>query len=303
MSGQLAGTGFVLLAASLYALLPIFARLAYRAGMEPFDVLAWRFFIAAGLVTLAAPWWWRRAGLNTLSQRDTITLMGLGALFAFVALMAFIGLANVPAPIFSPIFYTYPAMTALLGAVLGDRLPRIGWVAVGLAVAGCAVSALSADPAAQDFNPAYLIYPLLTATSYAIYLNIVGKRTAHIPSLASAVMSIAGSLIILIIASLGLGLASSLGMAGVTALQVPASPAAYLPIAGIALFSTVFTILLMFLGSARSGPARAAIFSTLEPLVVIILSAIILGETVGPAQLVGGAMILASVVMLNLKGA
>src|SRR5262249_54976325 len=122
--------------------------------------------------------------------------MGVGALFAFLAFVGVIGGAHVPPPIFSPIFFIYPAITAPIRPGLGARRPRTGWIAVGWAVAGCAVSALSANPAAQDFNPTYLIYPLITAASYAVYLNIVGRRTQHINGLASAVMSIIGSLVV-----------------------------------------------------------------------------------------------------------
>jgi len=298
MSRTVAGTLLALSAACGYALLPIFARLAYRAGLEPMDVLTWRFILAASGLALLGPLWWRWANLRSLRRADALALLGLGALFAFVALMAFIGLANVPAPIFSPIFYTYPAMTALLAAALGEKLPGSAWLAVTLAVAGCAVSAASADIAA--FNPLNLIYPLITAASYAVYLTIVGKRTSHISGLASAVMGIFGSLIILLIAAGGIKLALGLGMTGIKDIQWPASPQAWLPVAGIALFSTVFTIMAMFMGIARIGPARAAILSTIEPVVVIILSAIILQETIGQIQIVGGALILASVALLNI---
>jgi drug/metabolite transporter (DMT)-like permease len=38
--------------------------------------------------------------------------------------------------------------------------------------------------------------------------------------------------------------------------------------------------------------------SVLEPLVTVVLSAVLLGETLGPVTLLGGALILASVVLL-----
>ncbi len=302
MSRAAAGTILVLLAACGYALLPIFARLAYRAGLEPLDVLTWRFIIAAAGLALLGPLWWRWADLRSLSRQDAITLLGLGALFAFVALMAFIGLAHVPAPIFSPIFYTYPAMTALLAAALGEKLQRTAWLAVALAAAGCALSALSAGSGVSGFNPLDLAYPLITAVSYAVYLNIVARRTKHIPGLASAVMSVIGSLVVLLIAALGVKLAVGLGLGGLQEVQMPMTLQAWLPIAGIAVFSTVLTIMAMFMGIARIGASRAAILSTIEPLVVVVLSAIILKETIGPPQVLGGALILASVILLNLPG-
>jgi len=299
MSRTLSGTLLALAAGCGYAFLPVFARLAYRAGLAPMDVLTWRFVLATAGLAMLAPIWWRWANLRTLTRRDALTLLGLGALFAFVALMAFIGLVHVPAPIFSPIYYTYPAMTALLSALLGEKLPRTAWLAVTLAVGGCAISALTASSEVSTFDPVNLLYPLITAASYSIYLTIVGKRTSHISGLASAVMGILGALLIVMVAVVAIKLSVGFGVAGLMEVQTPASLDAWLPVAGIAFFSTIFTIMAMFMGIARIGPARAAVLSTIEPVVVIILSAPILHETIGQSQVLGSAMIVASVLLVN----
>ena len=41
------------------------------------------------------------------------------------------------------------------------------------------------------------------------------------------------------------------------------------------------------------GPSAAAILSTLEPVVTVVLAFIVFSESLGPAQLVGGALVLA----------
>ncbi len=286
MSRRLAGSLFVLLSAIGYAFLPIFARLVYRTDVTPFEALTWRFVIAAGLIWALWPAWGRRANLRSLSRRDLLILAGLGVLFALVAYLAFAGLSRLPAPIFSMLFYTYPAMTALLSLALGERLPLTSWLAVTLAVCGAGLTGLSAP--LTTYNPVDVIFPLMTAATYAVYLVTAQRRAGHIPGLASAVVSITASLIVLLAASPLVGL------------RVPSSGASWLPIAGIAVFSTVFTILAMFEGIARIGASQAAILSTIEPVAVILLAALILGEGAAEIQYVGGALIIASVVMLNL---
>jgi drug/metabolite transporter (DMT)-like permease len=281
------GTLLVLSAACGYALLPIFAKFAYQAGMQPLQLLTWRFIIAAAVIWVLWPAWRTRADLRKLSRIEVLLLLGLGALFALVALLAFIGLQKVPAAIFSPLFYTYPALTALIAMILGERLPRTAWVAVALAVIGSGLTAITDKQMTGAFNPADLIYPLLTAAFYAIYLSIVGNRTAHIPGLVSGVMSITGSLIILLIASVIFGL------------LLPASPAAWLPTAGISFLSTNFTVIAMFLGIALIGAPRAAILSAVEPLIVVLLATLLLDEKLGLPQVAGGILILISVIILN----
>ena len=53
-------------------------------------------------------------------------------------------------------------------------------------------------------------------------------------------------------------------------------------------------------GCAGSGPSEAAILSTFEPVVTVVLAFFVLGERLAPAQLAGGALVLAAVVLLQL---
>lgn len=290
MNRNLTGTILVLLAASGYALLPIFAKLAYSTGIGALDLLIWRFVIAAGLMWLAFPVWRRQARLGGLTRRDVLTLLGLGALFAIVALMAFLALERIPATLFSMIFYTYPAIVALISLALGERLPGTAWLALGLALAGCTLTALTASEALVIDDPLDLAFPLLNAAAYAVYLVIAGRRTGHIRGLASGVLSMTGSLGSLLIAGLVVGV------------ETPPQPQSWLVIAGLALFSTVFTIMAMFSGIARIGAPRAAILSTIEPPLTVLLAALVLGERAGVLQYAGGALILASVFLLYLPG-
>jgi len=289
MNRALSGSLFVLLAATGYALLPIFAQLAYRTDVTPFEVLTWRFVISAAVIWALWPVWRSRVNLRALTRRDVLTLVGLGGLFALVAYFAFLGLSRLPAPLFSMLFYTYPAMTALLSLALGERLPAAAWLAVGLAVIGSALTGLAGGLGGSAYRPLDLGLPLLTAATYAVYLVLAQRRASHLPGLASAVVSITGSLVLLALLSPLVGL------------RVPTLAATWLPIAGIALFSTVFTILAMFEGIARIGASRAAILSTIEPLMVVVLAALVLSERAGPVQYAGGALIMVSVALLNLR--
>jgi drug/metabolite transporter (DMT)-like permease len=71
----------------------------------------------------------------------------------------------------------------------------------------------------------------------------------------------------------------------------------------IALVSTVGAILAFFAGLARVGPSSAAILSTFEPLVTIVLAGLTFGEVLSPVQVLGGLLVLGTVVALSLSGA
>jgi drug/metabolite transporter (DMT)-like permease len=58
---------------------------------------------------------------------------------------------------------------------------------------------------------------------------------------------------------------------------------------------------MFFAGLSRIGPSRAAIVSTLEPAVTVALAAVILQENITLEQLAGGALILAAVIVLQVR--
>jgi multidrug transporter EmrE-like cation transporter len=71
----------------------------------------------------------------------------------------------------------------------------------------------------------------------------------------------------------------------------------------IASVSTVMPIVLFMAGLARVGPSTASIASTIEPPFTVALAWIVFGETLGPLQLAGGALVLSAVIVLQLRRA
>jgi drug/metabolite transporter (DMT)-like permease len=69
----------------------------------------------------------------------------------------------------------------------------------------------------------------------------------------------------------------------------------------LALVSTVAAVSLLFAGIARVGPTVASILSTVEPVVTVLLAFLVFGEVLGAAQLLGGALVLCSVLVLYMR--
>ncbi|MDF7041568.1 DMT family transporter, partial [Escherichia coli] len=67
----------------------------------------------------------------------------------------------------------------------------------------------------------------------------------------------------------------------------------------IAGLSTVVAILTFFAGLQKLGAAQASMLSTLEPVVTVLFAALLLGESIAPMQMAGGALILAGVLWLT----
>jgi drug/metabolite transporter (DMT)-like permease len=78
----------------------------------------------------------------------------------------------------------------------------------------------------------------------------------------------------------------------------PASPVGWAAVVAIALVSTVVAILCFMAGLARIGPTDASTLSTLEPAVTVLLALVVLGESLGIVQLLGGVLVLAAALVV-----
>jgi drug/metabolite transporter (DMT)-like permease len=135
-------------------------------------------------------------------------------------------------------------------------------------------------------QPLGIVLALTSASIYAAYI-LVGSR------LSGQAGAVASATVILPAAAVGSGV--------LAALHGPALPhtlEGWAAIVAIALVSTVLPIVTFFAGLGRVGPSTAAILSTVEPVVTVLLAMLFLHETMGPLQVVGGLCILGAVVAL-----
>jgi drug/metabolite transporter (DMT)-like permease len=70
-------------------------------------------------------------------------------------------------------------------------------------------------------------------------------------------------------------------------------------VVAIAVVSTVAAILCFFAGLSRVGPSEASILSTLGPMVTVALAATAFGESLGTMQVLGGALVLGAVLVMQ----
>ena len=77
--------------------------------------------------------------------------------------------------------------------------------------------------------------------------------------------------------------------------QVPS--AAWPGLIGIGVFSAAIAIQAFYASAARIGAARAALMTTVQPVVVILLGVLFLNEAFTPVRAAGAAIVLAGVVL------
>lgn len=277
---QRAGILFILLSAASFGAMPIFARFAYRSGVDTFTLLGLRFAMA----TVVMAGWMAARRVPWPRGRTLLGLIAMGALgYVGQSFCYFSALQHAPAGLVALLLYLYPALVAALAVlILKERLTRRKTVALCLALGGAVLTI----GVSRGGTPTGIAFGVCAAVIYAVYI-IAGTR------LLQTAPAIPASTVI--IASTGL---VYLGLTALRGPQWPATPAGWAAVAGVAIFGTVIAIVAFFAGVERIGPTSAATLSAFEPVVSVVLAGLVLGERLAPLSLVGGALILSAVVLL-----
>jgi drug/metabolite transporter (DMT)-like permease len=283
------GALLCLTSAAGFATLGIFGRLASEAGATLTTTLLVRFALAAlvfAVVVRATGGW---PALRRLPRRVVVTGLALGAVgYSLQSGLYFAAIGRLDVSMVALLLYTYPAFVTLAAVVLGRARPslRIG-SALAVASVGLVLVLLAAGTGAFDLPGALLA--LAASLTYTTYILVSDRIVGDVDSFALALLVLTGA-------------AASFAVTGVATRSLDfALPAdAWLWLVLVALVSTVVAVSAFFAGLRRVGPSEAAILSTVEPPVTVALAFAVLGERLTPAQLAGGALVLAAVVVLQL---
>ncbi len=288
---QWIGTLIVLSAASLFASLGVLSRTAYEAGLHPFAWVAWRAGIGAiGLGAVVAALRGPgslTAGLRRASAATRWWLLLGVAMGAGLNLAIFLAFERTTIALALLGFYTYPAMVAATGVLLGrEPLDRMRAVALVLALVGmAAVVAGGLDPAAGVRVDALGIGLALAAALCQTVFMTFSREYASVPTDEAMTILLGGSAVI--------AAAVCVGGAGVDALVLPLSSGWLLVLLlGVGLLAAALPSFLFLTGIRRIGSVRTGILMLFEPLVGVALAAIFLAEGLAPIQVAGGATIL-----------
>ena len=287
------GIAVMLLSVVGYATLPVILHQLFDNGMtDTNDIVTLRFSIAVPLLWLPLLLRRRTPDVAAASKPlPRVKLLGLGMIFTAAALIGFFGLSQIPASIYELLFYSYPAMVAIFLALMGERLGLQAWVALALTLVGIVLTTpdLSAG-FSEGTNLSGVTAALINALIIAIYF-IVSDRIlrGHKDMARATAWTLTGTLLPLLV------------MLPFRQLDLPSTPAAWFFLVALAIFNTVLPIGTVNAGIQLLGPSRAAMIAMLEPPLAIVFASIFLGDRITPPQLVGGALILVSLALLNVR--
>jgi drug/metabolite transporter (DMT)-like permease len=278
---RLLGILLIVISAISFGAMPIFAHFAYAAGVQPLTALFFRFAIAA--VCLWAYQIARQIPLPNRQNLRTLVLIG-GVGFVLQSFSFFTALTLAPPGVVVLLLYLYPTIVVALSIlVLRQPSSPAKLVALGTALLGTALTIGSIG----DTKLLGIGLGLASALVYATYV-LCGEQVMKKESAPAACTVMVSS------AAIVYG-----GIVAIQGVSLPTASSGWVAIAALALVSTVLAIGTLFAGIKLLGASTAAILSTLEPVVTIVLSLLILHQPATGTQMLGGALVLVSVMVLG----
>lgn len=290
-AGSGVGVLFAVLGAVGFSFKAILVKLAYRYGVDAETLLALRmalslpFFIVMGFIA-------QRQKPLVMDARDWGWMVGLGIFGYYLAsYLDFLGLRYISAGLERLILFLYPTIVILLSALfLGKPITRRVLIAMSMCYLGIAFAVGHDLSVVGDRRDVLLGSALVfaSALAYALYLMGNGVVVGRLGSMrvTAAATSVACILCI----------GQFLLMRPLSALDLPWQ--VYGLSLAMALFSTVGPVWLVSEAIRRLGAGPVSLTGTLGPVVTIGLGWLMLGELVGPAQLVGALMVIGGVLVM-----
>ena len=277
---QFTGILLIAISAASFGTLAIFGRFLYADGLDTFTMLFLRFGIAALMMAVIL-----------LARREKIPrgkillqLIGMGALgYVGQSFSYLTAIQYASAGLVALLLYLYPMFVFVLSVVILRE--RITWIKVAALVLALTGTALTVDPAGGQLQG--ILLAICAALIYSVYIIVGTNVMKHVSAVQSSLV---------IFASAGAVYGTLMAVNGI---HLPASGSGWLGIAGIVLIATVIPVVTFLAGLERIGPTNAAMLSTLEPVVTVLLATWIFDERLNPIVMFGGTLILFAVILLT----
>jgi len=264
-------------------------RMGIDAGADPFLLVTVDFLLAAALAFLVAAF----SRSTRPPVRELGISAGLGALMiGGINIPLFWGMQFATGGAAAIVYATAPAISLLVLFLLHRAARpsalRLGGLALGIAgVLALSLAASSGGPITNDWA---LVAFGIGAICQGTGAVLLAQYRPHGEGRWGQAAQFSGAA--------GLGLATLPFLARSFAL--PASPAVVGSVLYFALVSMVVGYTLYFELVRRTGPVSANLVTFLNPVVALIVGVLAFGETFGTAELVGLALVLVALVLLEL---
>ncbi len=288
VTGNATGIFYVVLAAVLWAVSGSAAKYLFNSGLTAFQLIQLRTTISfVGLLLWLVL---RRRDLLRIRPADLRYFLLLGILGVSAAQFFYLfAISKIKVAAAILLHYTGPVFVALYAVVFAhEKLRAVTVIAIAGTLTGCFLVVGAYDLELLSLNLAGIVGGLLAALAFATYslLSEYGMRTYN-------------PWTVLFYAMLFAAAAWNVAQPPLAAFLQGYTPIQWWWIFFICIFGTVLPFGFYFEGINRIRSTHASITATLEPISAGLVAYFFLGEALSPLQMLGGALVIASIVLLQ----
>jgi drug/metabolite transporter (DMT)-like permease len=267
----------------LWALNATVTRYVLTHGFHPLAYATIRYAIATALFWLFT---WSRERTFRIAVRD-LRYVGIAAVMIFANQLCFVYSVDKTSAATVTLFLgTTPIFIGVVASVIGlERMGRGFWLATAVSLAGVAfVASGSGGFSGRVFGDGLAVSTALTWAMYSVAITPLMRR--YSPFRISALVLVLGWVPI-----------AAVGFQQTTSQSFHFGTLVWFGFAFAVVGPLFLTNILWFTAISRVGPSRASLFSNLQPAFGVVFALVLLGEHLTRWEVVGGALILAAVIL------
>lgn len=283
------GIFYAIISSASFGFSPLFSIALMVAGLSHFDILTYRWGIAAFVLMIYAAIREKTLKLNSFDEVWKIIL--LSALRAVTSITLLIGYANIASGIASTINFMYPVVVALCMMLFyGEKKSAANIISIAMSIFGVYLLAHGDGLIVEGGDTTLgLACSIISAFSFAAYY-IVMKRTK-----ADKIEVVKFTTWIMLLSAVYFFIGGLVTEGGISLVTDSRS---WLYILGLGLWSTMVSSFTGVKAIRRIGPTLTSILGALQPLTAVILGVIFLDEHLGVKTVLGIALILVAVTIV-----
>lgn len=272
------GFGLAALAAAAYGTNPAFAVPLYEQGMNPVSVLLFRYLM--GLPVLAIILALRGKSFQ-LKKDEIVPTMILGILMALSSWTLFESYNYMNSGVASTLLFVYPVMVAVMMIMFFHEKFSISTV-ICLVVMGAGLVLLMRPQGDATLSTIGILLVMVSALTYALYIVMVNvsKSVKNIPT-TKLLFYVLGWGCLVYVVMIGCG----------SQLTVPEESWGWLNLLALAIIPTVISLGCTTRAIQLIGSTPTAILGALEPVSAVVLSVLVLNQTITTQDIIGGILI------------
>ena len=283
------GIFYAAVSSASFGFSPLFSVALISAGLSHFDILSYRWSIAAVVLMVYAFFKKKSLLLNSLSEAWKVILLSI--LRSVTSITLLIGYANISSGIATTINFMYPVIvTICMMLFFGERKSMVDIGAIALSIFGVYLLASGESIMIEGGNTRLgLICSLISAISFAAYYIIMKQVKAdniEVVKFTTWIMLL--SSIYFIICALIFD----------EKISLVKDSFCWMNILGLGLWATMVSNITGVKAIRRIGPVMTSILGALQPVTAVILGVVFLNEHLYLRSMIGVSMILIAVIVV-----